>query len=170
MSVISLNFIFREVSRALQDDVEQYMSGSIYSPSKSSSSDESPERHAKKKRSHKSYRSHERHSTPKRPKKTAPPQQPTHRYVPLSDDETDIDTRIARIGQLTPTSCKIWSFAKEKRLCQLWAEETNLYDFNLKAHASKALRDASLDRISAILDIDGMYEMKLYIYKLQTMY
>ena len=162
---ISLQFSFsRQDYKYRSQKEDQYQSGSYYSPSASSTEAYSPDRHSKRRKSTTKHTRMPRTSTPaRRPKKTKYRDTSGPKYLPLSD--SDIDTKIAKIGELTPTSCKIWSFSKEKRLCQLWAEEEHLYNFNMKAHANGNLRDEAIDRISNELGIPCKLSNELYFKK-----
>ena len=137
------------------DHEDDDLSGSLYTPSNSASEDNSPERHEQRKKSTKDDSTREKTSGPKRQHRQQYRQRRRlNPYIYLrASDRTDIDTNIANIGRLTPTSCKIWSFSKEKRLCQLWAEEEHLYNYHLKAHGNGDLRDEAIEKIAGKLGL-----------------
>ena len=52
---------------------------------------------------------------------------------------------------------KKWTRAKEAHLCSLWEEEVHLYDTKDKDYRNNRRKEKALNRMSAILELDGDY-------------
>ena len=56
-----------------------------------------------------------------------------------------------------PKKVKKWTRAKEAHLCSLWEEEVHLYDTKDKDYRNNRRKEKALNRMSAILELDGEY-------------
>lgn len=63
------------------------------------------------------------------------------------------------IGEMSPQTKNKWTLEMEEKLCELWEEETHLYDSTSVDYRYTHKRLISIQRFAAVLDVDGMYEL-----------
>lgn len=71
-------------------------------------------------------------------------------------DFDDRNDAFSDIGATTPRTTKKWTPAREQQLCNLWEEETHLYDTTSRNYRNSMMRNQAYRRIATALGMEGM--------------